>query len=178
MYRRHCYCSEVSNTLEINQHRQPLKKIRIRGIYRKSTLNIHRKDWCWSWSSNTMAPWGEELTHWKRPWWWERLRAGGERGDRWWESTCQCRRHGFNPWSQNIPHAAVQLSLCTTSSETHMLWSPCSNQRGQCNEKPVHAKEEQPLLSTTRESPFAATKIQSSQKKKKKFNPTHGILCV
>ena len=35
---------------------------------RKSTLNIHWKDWCWSWSSNTLATWCEELTHWKRPW--------------------------------------------------------------------------------------------------------------
>ena len=25
------------------------------------------KDWCWSWSSNTLATWCEELTHWKRP---------------------------------------------------------------------------------------------------------------
>ena len=25
-------------------------------------------DWCWSWSSNTLAMWCEELTHWKRPW--------------------------------------------------------------------------------------------------------------
>ena len=27
----------------------------------------------------------EELTHWKRPWCWERLRAGGEGGDRGWD---------------------------------------------------------------------------------------------
>ena len=47
---------------------------------RKSVLNIHRKDWCWSWKSNTLATWYEELTHWKRPWSWERLKAGGERG--------------------------------------------------------------------------------------------------
>ena len=26
------------------------------------------KDWCWSWNSNTLATWCEELTHWKRPW--------------------------------------------------------------------------------------------------------------
>ena len=38
----------------------------------------HWKDWCWSWSSSTLATWCEELTHWKRPWCWERLRAGGE----------------------------------------------------------------------------------------------------
>ena len=28
---------------------------------------------------------GEELTHWKRPWCWERLRAGGEEGNRGWD---------------------------------------------------------------------------------------------
>ena len=49
---------------------------------RKSTLNIHWEDWCWSWNSNTLATWCEELTHWKRPWCWERFRAraGGDRG--------------------------------------------------------------------------------------------------
>ena len=26
-----------------------------------------------------------ELTHWKRPWWWERLRAGGEGDNRGWD---------------------------------------------------------------------------------------------
>ena len=43
---------------------------------RKSVLNIHWKDWCWSWNSNTLATWWEELTHLKRPWCWERLKAG------------------------------------------------------------------------------------------------------
>ena len=49
---------------------------------RKSVLNIHWKDWCWSWNSNTLATWCEELTHWKRPWCLERLKAGGEGDDR------------------------------------------------------------------------------------------------
>ena len=31
---------------------------------------------------NTLATWCEELTHWKRPWCWERLRAEGEGEDR------------------------------------------------------------------------------------------------
>ena len=35
-----------------------------------------------SWSSNTFATCCEELTHWKRPWCWERLRARGEGADR------------------------------------------------------------------------------------------------
>ena len=40
---------------------------------------------CWSWSSNTLATWHEELTHWKRPWCWERLKAGGEADNRGWD---------------------------------------------------------------------------------------------
>ena len=43
------------------------------------------KDWCWSWSSNTLATWCEELTHWKRLWHWERLKVGGEGDDRGWD---------------------------------------------------------------------------------------------
>ena len=34
--------------------------------YRKSVLNIYWKDWCWSWSSNTLPTWCEKLTHWKK----------------------------------------------------------------------------------------------------------------
>ena len=52
---------------------------------RKSVVSIHWKVWCWSWNSNTLATWCEELTHWKRPWCWERLKAGGERDDRGWD---------------------------------------------------------------------------------------------
>ena len=33
----------------------------------------------------TLATWWEELTHWKRPWCWERLKAGWEGGDRGWD---------------------------------------------------------------------------------------------
>ena len=30
--------------------------------------------WCWNWSSNTLATWYEELTHWKRSWCWKNWR--------------------------------------------------------------------------------------------------------
>ena len=30
-------------------------------------MNIHWKDWCWNWNSNTLATWCKELTHLKRP---------------------------------------------------------------------------------------------------------------
>ena len=48
-------------------------------------LNIHWKDWCWSWNSNTWATWCEELTHLKRSWCWERLKARGEEDGRGWD---------------------------------------------------------------------------------------------
>ena len=59
------------------------KKIN-QSTLKKSTLNIPRKDRCWS--SNTLATWPEEPTHWKRHLCWERLRAGREGGDRGWDS--------------------------------------------------------------------------------------------
>ena len=48
--------------------------------YKKPTLNIHWKDCCWS--SNTLATWCKELTHWERHRCWERWKAGGEGDDR------------------------------------------------------------------------------------------------
>ena len=52
---------------------------------RKSVLNIHWKNLCWSWISHTLATWCEDLSPWKRPWCGERLRAGGEGDDRGWD---------------------------------------------------------------------------------------------
>ena len=34
---------------------------------------------------NTLATWCKEMTHWKRPWCWERLKVGGEGDDRGWD---------------------------------------------------------------------------------------------
>ena len=51
----------------------------------RSVQGVHWKDLCWSWISNTLATWCEELTHLKRHWCWERLRAGGEGDDRGWD---------------------------------------------------------------------------------------------
>ena len=49
---------------------------------RKSVLNGHRKDWCWSWSSNTLAIDVKSWLIWKRPWCWEKSKAKGEAGGR------------------------------------------------------------------------------------------------
>ena len=50
----------------------------------QSWMFIGRTD-AWSWNSNTLATWCKELTHLKRPWCWERLRAGGEGDGRGWD---------------------------------------------------------------------------------------------
>ena len=51
----------------------------------KEISPVHWKDWCWSWNSNTLATSCEKLTHLKRPWCWERLKAGGEGDNRGWD---------------------------------------------------------------------------------------------
>ena len=56
-----------------------------RSNQKRSVLVVHWKDWCWSWNSNILATWCEELTHWKRPWCWEGSGAGGEGEDRGWD---------------------------------------------------------------------------------------------
>ena len=71
---------------------------------RKSVLNIHWKDWCCSWSSNTLATWCEELTHWKRLWCWERLITGEE------GQSLSCVRLFATPWI-----AVRQASLSITN---------------------------------------------------------------
>ena len=55
------------------------------SILKEISPDIHWKDWCWSWNSNTLATWCEELTHWKIPWFWGRLKVGGEGDDRGWD---------------------------------------------------------------------------------------------
>ena len=82
--------------------------------YRKSTLNIHWKDWCWSWSSNTLVTWFEEPTHWKRRWCWERLKAGGEAGDRGWDGWMALLTQWTWVWADSVS-GEEQWSLASCS---------------------------------------------------------------
>ena len=54
-------------------------------FWRRSALGFLWKEWCWSWNSSPLATSCEELTHWKRLWCWEGLRAGGEGDGRGWD---------------------------------------------------------------------------------------------
>ena len=120
------------------------------------------------------------------PWW-----SGGQ------ESTCQRGGHGIDAWPGKIPHAAEQLTPCTTTSEpfalvhaSHTYWSRTTeghvprahaHKRNHCNEKPMHRSEEQPLLTANRERPHVAIKTQHSQKKPQKlrtllsYDPLPGV---
>ena len=64
----------------------------------KLVLNIYWKDWCWSWNCNTLATWCKELTHWERPWCWERLKAGGEGDNRGWDGWMVSPTQGTWVW--------------------------------------------------------------------------------
>ena len=98
-------------------------------------LNIHWKDWCWSWSSNTLANQCKELTPWKIPWCWERLKAGGEGDDRRWDSWMPSPTHGHefeqaaevgdgqrslaccSPWGRKESDTTEQLDWLTMTYE-------------------------------------------------------------
>ena len=105
--------------------------------------------------------WWTEILWWKfknqrclgLPWW----RSG-------WESACQCKGHGFEPWSGKIPHAAEQLGPWATTTEPACLEPVLRNKRSRDSERPAHRDEEWPPLAAARESPRTETKTQHSQK--------------
>ena len=105
----------LEKTLESSLDCKEIKRVNLK---RKSTLNIHWKDWCWSLSSITLATWWEELTQWKTLWCWERLRAGGERGDRGWDGwmasptqwTWVCANSG-RQWKTGKPGVLQSMGL-------------------------------------------------------------------
>ena len=55
------------------------------SVLREINPEYHWKDWCWRWSSSILVTWCKQLTHWKSPWCWERLRAEGKEGVRGWD---------------------------------------------------------------------------------------------
>ena len=78
------------------------------SIPKEISPRVHWKDWGWSWNSNTLATWHEELTHWERPWCWERLRAG-EGADRGWDG-----------WITSPLICSLYLLFCSVQSLSHV----------------------------------------------------------
>ena len=99
--------------------------------WRKSTLNIHWKGWCWNWSASTLATWCKELTLWKRPWCWKRLRAGEGNNIEWdgwmasstqwtwvWASSGRWWRAGKPGVLQSMGSQRIRHNLVTKQQET------------------------------------------------------------
>ena len=83
-YLNRCRKSFWQNPTPIYEQQPKKKASPETGLRGKPVLDVHWKDWCWSWNSNTLATWCKELTYWKRPWCWERLKTGGEEVNRGW----------------------------------------------------------------------------------------------
>ena len=82
---------------------------------RRSVLGVLWKDWCWSWNSNTLATWYKELTHLKRPWCWERLRAGekGTTKDKMVGCYHLLNGHEFG-WTLGVDDGQAGLACCAS----------------------------------------------------------------
>ena len=92
-------------------------------------------------NSNTLATWCEELTQWKRPCYWERLKAGGEGDDRGWDgwmasliwwpwvwASCGSwwwtGKPGCSPWGCKVRHNWVtELRWTDTTHIYHIRYS-------------------------------------------------------
>ena len=59
-------------------------------------------------------PDANKLTHWKRPWCWERLKAGGEGDDRGWDGGCHHRLDGHEfEWAPGVRDGWGGLACCS-----------------------------------------------------------------
>ena len=98
MWRWGCLAKNTEGTYKSFPHNKKVHFCSMSPGDRKRTEVIRRQIlthwrnflvfWTFQWKNtlaNTLATWGKELTHWKRPWCWQRLKAGGEGDDRGWD---------------------------------------------------------------------------------------------
>ena len=116
------------------------KEIPNQSILKDISLNIHWKNRCWSWNSNTLVTWSE-LTPWKRSWCWERLKAeveGGNRGwDGWMASPTQWTWVWVNSgswWWTGRPCVLQSMGLQRVRQDwaTELNWTEWKFQTAQC----------------------------------------------
>jgi len=81
-------------------------------FWRRSALGFLWKEWCWSWTSSTLATSCEELTHWKRLWCWEGLGAGGEGDDRGWDGWMESLVGRESQWTPGVGDGQGGLACC------------------------------------------------------------------
>ena len=85
---------------------------------------------------NTLATWCEELTHWKRPWCWERLKAEGKGDNRGWDGRVTSLTRWTRVWAssrswwwtgkpgmlQNMRSQRVGQNSATELNWTDIIW--------------------------------------------------------
>ena len=90
------------------------------------------KGWCWSRSFNTLATWCEEPTHWKRPWSWERLKAGRVGDDRGWDGWMASLTHRHElEQAPGVGDKQRSLEYCSS-------WSPPKSRRDLMTQQQQH----------------------------------------
>ena len=112
MYRCEIWTIKKAECLRIDAFElwQWRRLLRVPWIARRSVLGVHWKDCCWSWNTSTLATWCEEMTHLKRPWNWERLKAGGEGDNRGWDGWHhQLNEHEF-VWTLGVGDGQASLA--------------------------------------------------------------------
>ena len=111
--------------------------------------------------------WSSRDCIWGLPWW----RSG-------WESACQCRGHGFEPWSGRIPHATEQLSPWATTTEPVRLEPVLHKKRVRDSERPTQRDEEWPPLATLGKALAQKWRPNTAKNKLKKKNSTYHLIFV
>ena len=62
--------------------------------------------------------WCEELTHWKRPWCWERLKKGGEGDDRGWDGWMASPTRWTWVWANSVRQTLYDITCMWTLKNT------------------------------------------------------------
>ena len=92
----------------------------------------------WSWNSNILGTWCEELTHWKRLWCCERLKAGGDKEDRGWDGWMASPTQWTWVWVSSgswwwTGKPGVLQSMRSQSQTRLSDWTELKHSRKQCN---------------------------------------------
>ena len=112
--------------------------------YRKSVLNIHWKDWSWSWSSNTLTTWWEKPSNWERPWCWEILKT----------KISEWLRLRWLGWHHRLSGHEFDHALGVSEEQGNLVFcSPLDQIQTGLNE-----------WTTSRQRPYPVTKISSKTK--------------
>ena len=106
------------------------------SILKEISPDYSFKDWCWNLNSNTLATWCEELTHLKRPWCWERLKAGEEGDDGGWDGWIASLTRWTWVWASSVSWwwtgkpgmlKSMGSQIVGHNWVTKMNWTPCDS---------------------------------------------------